>query len=162
MRSAIGGLFFLALLLGGCTNLFTMYFATPLSWTEPLLCAGEGYSYESVFSSGQDEYGSFTAEDVRVRCSGEDVTGAARWTLFGIWTAGYFLLLAAWMAVVARRQAGRLPAPPTEMNISAGEADRLRELARTRKIEAVKQVREQTGAGLREAKEYIESLMAEK
>lgn len=51
-------------------------------------------------------------------------------------------------------------APPAPPQLSTSELDtQVRSLARTNKIEAIKLVRQHTGLGLKEAKDYVEQLV---
>jgi Ribosomal protein L7/L12 C-terminal domain len=77
-----------------------------------------------------------------------------RWSTGALWAASLFL---ACMYVVTSFRASR--ARTTDWTTSPPPSDRVREIARdpSRKIEAIKVYREETGLGLAEAKEVVEN-----
>lgn len=149
---------FFALMLAGPGSLIV---PATLKLTSPLVCpAGSGIGYKRVRYAYQRP-GESSLEVNCVRDDGtrasDDIFGKAFLALSGI----YFLILFITLLLLSLFRTPKEPAPAggPPPSLSGSALDDVSMLARAgRKIEAIKRVRELTGCGLKEAKDYVESL----
>lgn len=155
MRSMAIPLFVVACVIGLITAALAFSFQDVVRLTEDFVCPAGGH-----YEFRRETSGSNTSH--YIECWDEEgtvlarVTGKAFLALAVPSVLGWFFLL---MLRVARVGQRKRMSPPAEISLTASEKAQILDiLADGRKIRAIKEVREMTGAGLAEAKAYVEEM----